>query len=180
MLHLQDLDPGDAFPLYTMAIVEIPKGSAVRYKMHDKYNFLLVSAVLPEGIVYPQNYGFLPRTLAEDGDALDVFVVTASPLMGLAAVEVKILGGFTTESAKKGREEKLVGVYRADQRFLEVSSLDGLPSEEVKAMEEFLEGYLSGNAKKKIIGRYGPEKAQAEMKKCAAAYRGNRKNLSGE
>src|SRR5579883_673059 len=76
------------------AFVEIPQGSKNKYELDKKTGLLRVDRVLFSAVHYPANYGFVPRSLAEDDDPLDVLVLGQDPIVPLAVVDARAIGGF--------------------------------------------------------------------------------------
>ena len=79
--HIDNLKPFDAKNGFLNVIVETPKGSRVKFAYEPDSGFFILSKALPEGMVFPFNFGFVPNTLAEDGDPLDVLVLNEEPLI---------------------------------------------------------------------------------------------------
>src|ERR1044072_7734029 len=93
-----DVSLGEKFPKCINAIIEIPKGSNAKYKLDAETWMIKLGEFLPTVARYPANYGFFPRTIAADGDALDVFVFGREALIPLTMLEVKVLGAVETHS----------------------------------------------------------------------------------
>jgi inorganic pyrophosphatase len=86
-----DVSPGEHLPGDFTAVIEIPMGSNVKYELDKKSGLLRLDRVLYSAVYYPANYGFIPRTLAEDDDPLDVLVMCQGNLAPLTLVEVRSL-----------------------------------------------------------------------------------------
>ena len=78
-------------------IIETPKGSNVKYDYDEESGFLVVSKALPEGMVFPFNFGFVPHTLAPDGDPVDVLVFNEEPLLAGCLLHVHLVGVIKAE-----------------------------------------------------------------------------------
>jgi inorganic pyrophosphatase len=87
-----DIDPGPYPPANWTAVIEIPRGSNVKYELDKRSGLLRVDRVLYSAVFYPANYGFLPQTLAEDDDPLDVLVLCQEPVAPLAIIESRPIG----------------------------------------------------------------------------------------
>jgi len=110
---LHDIDDKRITPAEFVAVVEIPTGSKVKYEIDEETGMLMLDRITPTGMRYPMNYGFIPRTLCEDGDALDVFVVTAETLMPMSLVKCKPVGLIRMiDSGEK--DEKIIAVPTDD------------------------------------------------------------------
>lgn len=96
------------------AIVEIPKDSKYKYEISKESGHLVLDRVLNQAI--PYNYGFFPNTLCEDGDPLDIFIVSNKPIPPLTEVNVHIIGGFTCKDREQ-QDDKLVGILVGDDVY---------------------------------------------------------------
>ncbi|BAS26591.1 inorganic diphosphatase [Limnochorda pilosa] len=113
--------------LVVEAFIEIPKYSANKYEYdHDRHVFRL-DRTLYSPIHYPADYGFIPDTLAEDGDPLDILVLLTTPTFPGCLVEARVIGALSMED-EKGVDTKILGVSLGDPRFNEVRELDQLPA----------------------------------------------------
>ena len=125
-------------------IIEISYNSRIKYEFQfDKdgeIENLYLDRVLPRGIVYPANYGFIPNTLAQDGDPLDVLVISDYVLLPGASLNGKILGVLIMED-EKGLDEKIICVPEKDPEYKHVSSLADLPKSILNNIQHFFEHY---------------------------------------
>src|SRR5437016_5609685 len=102
------------------AIVETPKGSRNKFAYDPESGVIALKRCLPEGMVFPFNFGFVPSTLADDGDPLDILILNEEPLFSGCALKVKLLGAIKAEQTEDGktvRNDRLLG-----QAFGEESS----------------------------------------------------------
>ena len=107
-MNLYSLSTHKKSPSVVNAVVEIPKGTSAKYEYHpDGYFFYDRS--LSSSMVYPASYGFIPQTLGEDGDALDILVYNATPIERGTVVECKIIGVLDMEDEGE-KDYKLLGV----------------------------------------------------------------------
>jgi inorganic pyrophosphatase len=90
-----DLSPGDQVPKEFNAVIEIPLGSSVKYELDKKSGMLRMDRVLYSAVYYPANYGFIPQTLGEDGDPLDVLVLCQEPVVPLTVMQARTIGVMT-------------------------------------------------------------------------------------
>ncbi len=163
-----DIELGKKFPDVSSAVIEIPKNSNAKYKLDAKSGMLRLSEFLPTVARYPANYGFYPRTIAADGDALDVFVFGREPVVPLTLLDVKTLGGVATMSPKKGREEKLIAVCPADPEFARHSSIEDLPKHYLEQLCEFFEEYKALEGDRKRVKKFLSRKQAHEILSAAA------------
>src|SRR5262244_1075790 len=105
-------DVGEGFNV----VIEIPKGSRVKYELDKPSGLLRVDRVLYSAVAYPANYGFVPRTYCDDGDPLDVLVLTQEPLLPLTVVDVRAIGLMHMKD-EKGIDDKLIAVAVGDPAF---------------------------------------------------------------
>src|SRR5437899_10294942 len=94
-------------------VIEIPKGSKVKYELDKATGLLSVDRVLYSAVHYPANYGFLPRTFCEDGDALDALVLGQEPVVPLCIVRARPIGVMMMID-EKGRDDKIIAVHADD------------------------------------------------------------------
>ena len=121
-----DMDPTLIKPQQFTAVIEIPKGSKCKYEL-DKYTGLLkLDRILYTSTHYPANYGFIPRTYADDGDPLDVLVLCAEPIYPLTLIDVYPIGVMRMIDSGK-MDDKIIAVPLSDPTYLGISSIDELP-----------------------------------------------------
>lgn len=164
-----DVELGHNFPKVLTAVIEIPRGSNIKYKLEAKSGLIEVSDFFPNLAKFPANYGFFPKTIAADGDALDVFVLSHHALSPLTLLEVKPLGCLVTQSAKKGQENKVIAVSTKDPFFQNYQSLSDLPPIYLSELKDFYETYRSFKEEKKKIKQIISAKKTWDIIKSAAA-----------
>ena len=91
-MNLHDLDIGEEYPSQTNCIIEIPKGKNTKYEYDEKLNVFKLERCLISSLTYPINYGFIPQTIAQDGDPLDVLVYNHDPLDTGTVAECRVIG----------------------------------------------------------------------------------------
>src|SRR6201982_3990305 len=96
-----DISPGDKLPLEFYSVIEIPRGSSVKYELDKESGLIKVDRVLYSAVYYPANYGFIPQTLPEDGDPLDVLVLSQEAVVPLTIMPAKAIGLMTMMDAGK-------------------------------------------------------------------------------
>ena len=100
-----------------MAVIEIEKKGNVKYELDKETGFLMVDRVLYTSTHYPANYGFIPKTYAEDGDPLDVLVLSSESFLPMSLVEVKPIGVLIMMDNGKA-DEKIIAVPTADPQYV--------------------------------------------------------------
>src|SRR5229473_968128 len=113
MIHpWHDVTPGDKLPQEFYAVVEIPFGSSVKYELDKNSGLIKLDRVLYSAVYYPANYGFIPQTLAEDDDPLDVLVLCQEAVVPLTLVKARAIGLMTMiDSGKRDHKILAVAVY---------------------------------------------------------------------
>ena len=121
-------------------IVEIPRGSRNKYELDKQTGLFKFDRLLYSAVHYPGDYGFIPRTLADDGDPLDVLVMTTEPTFSGCLVPVRPLGVFEMRD-EKGFDEKILAVPLDDPLYNEYHGLDDVASHYLREVEHFFEIY---------------------------------------
>ncbi len=135
-----DLPVGANPPEELTAIIEIPRGSRNKYELDKETGLIKFDRLLYSAVHYPGDYGFIPRTLADDGDPLDVLVMTTEPTFSGCLVPVRPLGVFEMRD-EKGFDEKILAVPLADPLYAEYHALADVPSHYLREVEHFFEIY---------------------------------------
>src|SRR5262250_1980368 len=135
-----DVELGDDIESGFRAVVEIPKGSKVKYELDKQTGLLNVDRVLYSAVHYPANYGFLPRTYCEDGDALDVLVLGQEPVVPLCVMRARPIGVMVMTD-EKGRDDKIIAVHADDPEYAVYQDVTDLPPHRLKEVERFFLDY---------------------------------------
>lgn len=121
-----DIDPKQISPKDFTAVIEIPKGGQCKYEL-DKYTGLLrLDRILYTSTHYPANYGFIPRTFADDGDPLDVLVLCSQPIYPLTLIRVFPIGAVRMIDGGK-LDDKIIAIPFSDPTYNDTTSIDELP-----------------------------------------------------
>lgn len=137
---LHDIPTGPNPPDVLNTIVEIPRGSRNKYELDKKTGLMAFDRLLYSAVYYPADYGFLPRTLAQDGDPLDVLVMVSEPTFPGCLVQVRPVGVFVMED-EKGLDEKILTVPVRDPLQSQFHSLDDIPPHYLKEVQHFFSMY---------------------------------------
>ena len=156
-----DMDPASITPTDFTAVIEIPKGSKCKYEL-DKYTGLLkLDRILYTSTHYPANYGFIPRTFADDEDPLDVLVLCSEPIYPLTLIRVYPIGVMRMIDGGK-MDDKIIAIPFSDPTYLGISSIDELPSHVFDEIMHFFTVYKQlenkQTAVKTLFGRKEAEK----------------------
>lgn len=145
-----DLSAGPRAPLEIHAYVEIPRGSRNKYELDKDTGVLKFDRLLYSAVHYPGDYGFIPRTLAGDGDPLDVLVIVTEPTFPGCLMEVRPVGVFLMED-DKGVDEKILAVPVADPRHHEHRVLAHVAPHLLKEIEHFFRVYKDLEGKRTTV-----------------------------
>src|SRR5690348_8048415 len=148
MLHpWHDVSPGEHLPREFRTIIEIPFGSSVKYELDKESGLLKMDRVLYSAVYYPANYGFIPQTLAEDDDPLDVLVLCQEAVAPMTLVNARAIGLMTMiDSGKK--DHKILAVAVDDPEYDGFREANELPVHRLTMLRRFFQDYklLEGKA----------------------------------
>jgi inorganic pyrophosphatase len=149
--------------------VEIPKGSRNKYEFDPERGHIRLDRRLFSATVYPGDYGFVPETLAEDGDPIDALVLVEDPTFPGCLINVRVLGVYLMED-EKGRDAKLIVVPDEEPLWEGTDSIDQLPDVVRAEIEHFFDVYKMLEPDKKTIahGYEGKEVALRELQAARA------------
>jgi inorganic pyrophosphatase len=155
-------------------IIDTPRGSGSKLKLDGKHGCLRLSHILPAGHVFPFDFGSIPGTLADDGDALDVLVLIDAPTCPGCLVAARLIGVLTAKQTEKGRtmrNDRLVAVPVTETNRPAIRRLDQLDKARVDEIEHFFYSYnLAHGRRFRPIGRQGPGKAQELLNAAIRKY----------
>lgn len=131
---------GTNVPDVVNAIIEIPKGSRAKYELDKETGLLKLDRVLYSSVYYPANYGFIPRTYCDDGDPLDILVLSQLDMVPLTLVEAKIVGVMRMLDQGEA-DDKLIAVCANDMSVNYINDITELPPHFIAEMRHFFEEY---------------------------------------
>jgi len=156
------------------AFIEIPKGSNVKYEYDEEKKCIKVDRILYTAMFYPFNYGYILETLEEDGDPLDVLVITYETLFPGVLIKVKPIGVLITED-EEGIDRKIIAVpvEKIDPRFKNVNDINDLPEIIKEQIKHFFEHYKELEPGKwvKVKEWKGREEAEKIVKEAYERYK---------
>jgi inorganic pyrophosphatase len=156
---------GERAPEIVHAVIEIPLGSRNKYEYRPDLGVIMRDRVLSAAVRYPTDYGFIPSTLTDDGDPLDILVAAYDPAFPGCVLLARPLGVLDMTD-EKGRDYKIFAVPADDPRFAEVTSLDDLPSHILREVEHFFAVYKQLEEKRvEVYGWQGLEQAYELIRK---------------
>lgn len=161
-------------PLVVDAFIEIPTGSQNKYEYDKELGVFRLDQVLYSPMHYPTEYGYLENTLAEDGDPLDILVLTSFPTFPGCVISSRVIGVLLM-SDDKGPDEKLLAVPVDDPRFDKVNSLEDVAPHVLKEIEHFFQVYKDlENKETKIEGWKDADFAAQLYEECQKRYQENK------
>ncbi len=150
-----DVTPGLKLPLEFTAVIEIPRGSSVKYELDKETGLLRLDRVLYSAVYYPANYGFIPQTLAEDDDPLDVLVLCQEAVDPLTLVHSRAIGLMTmVDSGKK--DHKILAVAIHDPEYASFSEASELPIHRLTMLRRFFQDYKQLEGKQVEVDDFQP------------------------
>ncbi len=166
-----DLSLGENVPKEFNAIVEIPKGSKNKYEIDKKTGLIKLDRAMKTSQDYPFDYGFAPQTYWEDGDALDVIILSTFPLSVGVLVEVRPVAVMRMIDSGES-DDKIIAVPVSDPRWDETNDLNDINPHTIKEIKHFFETYKSIDNKVVSVGKFeGKDKAFEAVKKSIELYK---------
>jgi inorganic pyrophosphatase len=154
-----------------LAFIEIPRGSRNKYEYDDETKTFRLDRVLYSSVHYPTDYGFIPGTLAEDGDHLDILVLVQEPTFPGCVIEARTLGGLDM-SDEKGPDFKVLAVPVGDPRYAHMRSLADVGEHWLREIETFFATYKLLEPKQTAVqGWHEAEEARQVIARCRERYR---------
>jgi inorganic pyrophosphatase len=154
-----------------VALIEIPRGSRNKYELDHATGRLRLDRVLFSSVHYPADYGFIPDTLGEDGDPLDVLVLVQEPTFPGCLVPARTVGGLDMHD-EKGSDFKILAVPLGDPRYAHVSTLDDLGTHWPREIETFFATYkLLEEKTTEVLGWHDVAAARTVIDRCRKRYR---------
>jgi inorganic pyrophosphatase len=133
-----DISPGAHLPQEFYSVIEIPLGSNVKYELDKNSGLIKMDRVLYSAVYYPANYGFIPQTLAEDDDPLDVLVLSQEGVAPLTLMPARAIGLMTMMDAGK-KDHKIIAVATGDPEFSAYHKPEDLPSHRLVMVRRFFQ-----------------------------------------
>ncbi len=166
-IRVDDKGISDLLP----AVIEIPSGSRNKYELDKESGMLRLDRVLHGAIHYPANYGFIPRTLSEDGDPLDILVLCLEPVHPLTVMDARAVGMMRMKD-EKGTDDKIIAVSLHDVAFCAFRHYRELPHYKLEEIRKFFAEYKSLENKEVLVEDLeGPRQALAVVRRALRRYR---------
>ncbi|CAA2984870.1 soluble inorganic pyrophosphatase 4 isoform X2 [Olea europaea subsp. europaea] len=141
-----DLEIGPGAPKIFNCVVEISKGSKVKYELDKSTGLIKVDRVLYSSVVYPHNYGFIPRTLCEDNDPLDVLVIMQEPVIPGCFLRAKAIGLMPMIDQGE-KDDKIIAVCADDPEYRHYTDIKEFPPHRLAEIRRFFEDYKKNENK---------------------------------
>jgi inorganic pyrophosphatase len=172
-------DPTDLAPMdendKLQVIIETPKGSRNKYAFDPEQRVLVLKKVLPAGMTFPYDFGFVPSTKAEDGDPTDVLVLMDEPAFPGCLLKCRLIGVIEGQQGgkKKGnRNDRIMAIEEANHSYAHVRHVNELGKRFVKELEEFFVNYHDLDGEKyKILDIKGPNEARRRIQDGIKSFR---------
>ena len=127
-------------------VIETPKGSAQKFNYDPESNFFRLKKVLPMGMVFPYDFGFIPGTKGEDGDPLDILIISEFPSFPGCIISCKIIGGIKAEQKERNektsiRNDRFMAIPETSLMFREITEVKDLPGKIIEELKAFFVNY---------------------------------------
>ena len=166
-----DISPKRISPSKFMAVIEIPKGCKNKYEMDKETGLLRLDRVLYTSTHYPANYGFIPRTYADDHDPLDVLVLCQENIVPMTLVECKPIGVLKMVD-DDSLDEKIIAVPTNDPTYSDYTDISELPNHIFDEISHFFKVYKSLETKETVVNEVcGADEAKQIIEKCIQLYK---------
>ncbi len=175
MIHpWHDVTPGEHLPQEFFSIIEIPSGSSVKYELDKASGLIKLDRMLYSAAYYPANYGFIPQTLAEDDDPLDVLVFCQEAVVPLTLMYARCIGLMTMiDSGKK--DHKIIAIATEDPEFNDYYEAAQMPAHRLRMLQRFFQDYKQLEGKAVEVDEIQPAKAAYSIIEDALARYSNQR-----
>jgi inorganic pyrophosphatase len=151
-------------------VIEIPKGSKIKYELDKDTGLLRVDRVLYSSVTYPANYGFIPQTLGDDHDPIDVLVLMQEPVVPLSILRVRAIGMMTMLDQGEN-DEKIICVHLDDPEYRDYTHIKELPAHRMVEVQRFFEDYKKLENKEVLVQDFlGPDEAEKVIRHATELY----------
>ena len=170
-----DVTPGEHLPAEFTAVIEIPMGSSVKYELDKQSGLIKLDRVLYSAVYYPANYGFIPQTLAEDDDPLDVLVLCQEAVVPLTLIQARAIGLMTMIDGGK-KDHKVLAVAVDDPEYDGFREASDLPPHRLTMLRRFFQDYKKLEGKAVEVDEFQPAAAALPIvEEALARYSAHRR-----
>jgi inorganic pyrophosphatase len=161
---------GDNPPEFVNGIIEIPKGSRAKYEIDKDSGLIKLDRVIYASMYFPLNYGFIPQTLGDDGDPLDIVVLTQVSVVPLCLIPSRVIG--VMRMVDRGQaDDKIIAVALQDASVNEINEATQLPDHLKVELKHFFENYKTLENKKVVVDEFqSKQKAMEVINHCVELY----------
>lgn len=153
---------------FLRVVIETPKGSRNKFAFDPKNHVFELKKVLPAGMAFPYDFGFVPSTKAEDGDPVDVLVLMDEPAFPGCVLSCRLIGVIEGEQGGKKnkiRNDRIVAIEKSAHSWSDIKTIDDLDKEFCHELEDFFVNYHELSAEKyRVLDMGGPERARKLIK----------------
>ena len=161
------------------AIIEVPKGSQIKYELDKKSGLVKIDRVLYSAVHYPANYGFIPQSFCDDNDPLDILVLGQVSVAPLSIMRAKPIGVMKMIDGGEA-DDKIIAVHQDDPEYAHYNHIDQLPPHTLKMLRQFFEDYkILEHKEVKIETFLGPVEAKNIILTALKLYQDEKEHLIG-
>jgi inorganic pyrophosphatase len=147
------VSPGEGAPRQVKAVIEIPQGSRAKYEIDKASGLLKLDRVIYSSFIYPVNYGFIPQTLGQDGDPLDILVLCSQSITPLCLVDATVIGNMQMIDSGE-QDDKIIAVASKDPSVNHINNVEDLPQHFFLELKHYFEQYKVLENKKVEIDNF--------------------------
>lgn len=169
-----DVELGKETPESVPAVIEVPRGSKVKYELEKQTGLLKVDRILFSSVVYPANYGFIPRSLCDDHDPLDILVLGQESVVPLSIMWARPIG--VMKMVDQGEaDDKIIAVHEHDPEYNHYNEIDELPPHRLAEVRRFFEDYKALENKTVKVKEFLPSRdAKAVIEDALKMYQASK------
>ena len=163
------VSPGESAPQIVNAVIEIPQGSRSKYEVDKETGLLKLDRVIYSSFHYPINYGFIPQTLGQDGDPLDILVICSQSIQPLCLVHAAVIGNM--QMIDQGtQDDKIIAVAAKDPSVNHIKNMNELPQHFLLELKNYFEQYKVLENKKVEIDNFQDKEAALQIIREAISF----------